>query len=238
MVRTEKRREPGGRVALVACSATKAKVQCAAREMYTSPLFRKSLAYALSIADGDTWIMSAEYGLIALDRVIHPYNRTLAGMGKEWVKMWGFRVVDELERHYLGVLQLVLLGGEDYTRPVREAAVSRGWPQPIEPLRGMQIGERLSWLTKHAPTEDPNALGQENPTVPRTLTPRTSLYYVPTEPYVSQYQSPLGWVVDLYDPKLSTTAPVQTVRPLKKFTFEEKRRMINVYKFRKEKGNG
>lgn len=237
---TVTKKNPLGRIMLVACSATKAKEPCEAQKMYTSPLFRKSLAYAVSIAPWDTWIVSAEHGLLPLDRVIAPYNRTLAGMGKSWARFWGIRVAEDLQMRYIGVLQLVILGGEDYCAPIRGGAHLRGWPAPIEPLHGMQIGERLRWLTAHAPTTiETNDPGEPNPTIPRTLTPSKSVpYFQPTEPYISQYQSPLGWVVSLYDPKVSTTAPIETIRPLKKLTHIEKHRLIQIYKYKKENRDG
>jgi hypothetical protein len=60
---------------------------------------------------------------------------------------------------------------------------------------------------------------------------REDLYFKPTEPYVLQRQSPLGWVVELFDPTLPADRQlVRSERPDRKVTAVYKRQMIASYK--------
>lgn len=52
-----------------------------AAELYTSPLFRKSLEYARRITqDKDIYILSAKYGLLPLEARVRSYDVTLNRM--------------------------------------------------------------------------------------------------------------------------------------------------------------
>jgi hypothetical protein len=141
--------------------------------MYTSLLFKKSMAYANKIANvtGDiigndvVYIVSALHELLEPSRVIAPYERKLGG--KREREGWGRRVASRLaDRHGVDG-RLVVLAGADYADPIVVAArtlygnrcVDRatdtyawlGWRGTIEePLARMQIGQRLRWLTEHA----------------------------------------------------------------------------------------
>jgi hypothetical protein len=66
-------------VYLVSCVSQKRKQACPARELYVSDWFLKARRY--TERSGCRWfILSAEYGLVAPDRVIAPYERTLNTM--------------------------------------------------------------------------------------------------------------------------------------------------------------
>ena len=58
---------------LVSCVSQKWEKECAARDSYVSDLFRKARRYA--DVSGRPWlILSPEYGLVAPDQVIAPYE--------------------------------------------------------------------------------------------------------------------------------------------------------------------
>lgn len=63
------------KIGIVECGKSKAAgfFQRKAREMYTSPLFQKSLAHAQKHCDF-VMILSSQYGLINPDDWIQPYN--------------------------------------------------------------------------------------------------------------------------------------------------------------------
>lgn len=63
-------------IALIGCVKSKKKNICKAKDMYISPLFRKSLNYA-SKTCSNIYILSAKYGLLRMDDIISPYNETL-----------------------------------------------------------------------------------------------------------------------------------------------------------------
>jgi hypothetical protein len=71
-------------VYVIPCSAGKLEKPARAVDLYTGSMFRHTLAAAQSAAgraDGQVLILSAEYGLIPLDRVIAPYDRKMGEPG-------------------------------------------------------------------------------------------------------------------------------------------------------------
>lgn len=102
-------------IGLVACSSQKLDRPAPAHELYCSPLFRKSLAYALSRCT-QVYVLSASHGLVPLDREVKPYDRRLGG--KKERAAWGRRVASTLiDRHGRDVEYLVL-AGRDYADPL------------------------------------------------------------------------------------------------------------------------
>lgn len=144
-------------IGLVACSKTKLERPAPARELYASPLFRLALRYAKAQCEV-VYVASALHGLVELDTVIEPYDLTLTELSPKLRLAWGHRVARELVGH--SDETIVALAGASYMQPIRAAlrelergrAVAGGL-QLIEPLHGMQIGERLAWLRAQAPRE-------------------------------------------------------------------------------------
>src|SRR5882724_11266576 len=77
--------------ALISCSKSKGGHRDFARNMYVSPLYRKSMM----VAEG--WglsfsILSAKHGLLNPDEIIEPYDLTLKGASKQFKSEWARRV--------------------------------------------------------------------------------------------------------------------------------------------------
>ena len=145
-------------IGLIACCKTKLGRGAAVRNLYTSPLFRLSLAYAEARCER-VFVISALLGLIELDLVVFPYELTLAQLPAARRRMWGMDIVRSLEKRYPQGEHAMLLAGELYAAPVMEAARTISPRRPgdgrahftfDEPLAGMQIGERLSFLSRAA----------------------------------------------------------------------------------------
>lgn len=151
-------------VAIVGCGAAKLAEPAPARDLYVGGLVAKSIAYAEAIGVDLIRIASARHGAIALDRVIAPYDDTLSSREGWQRRAWGEFVAKQIEnaidpwnerepaaygkpRLDLGPVRVVVLAGEVYAAPLREALARRRW-EVLEPLSGMQIGQRLSWLKK------------------------------------------------------------------------------------------
>ncbi len=91
------------------------------------------------------YILSAKYGLLALDHVIHPYNETLNTMPTARVKKWAERVLTELQaRHDLRKDEFVFLAGEKYRKFLMPHMT-----KTAVPMQGLGIGRQLKFL-KHA----------------------------------------------------------------------------------------
>ena len=138
-------------IGLVACCKMKAGFACAARELYLSPLFKMSLAYA-EVRCSEVYVISALAGLLPLHRNLSPYNVTLADLTPKQRRQWGVRVLESLVVRYPDGDRVLLLAGELYAKPIKDAAelaLAAGAQFEFEePLAGMQIGERLSFLSR------------------------------------------------------------------------------------------
>ncbi len=138
----------GFTVALVSCVKAKAAVAAPARELYTSPLFRKMRAYAERC--GDRWyVLSAKYGLVMPDRVIAPYEVTLHGMPKPARVAWAERVSAELLTELPPASTVVCLAGRWYRERLLPLLVAAGHSVTV-PLAGLPFGAQLQWLTRRA----------------------------------------------------------------------------------------
>lgn len=132
-------------IALVSCVKQKRPCECAARDLYTSALFLKARRFAEQHADA-WYILSAKYGLLHPMQPTAPYEQTLKQARVAKRRVWAASVREQMQCEGLlqpGV-QFLWLAGMDYQRDL--AKLIGDWPQQ-DPLRGMRIGERLSWLT-------------------------------------------------------------------------------------------
>ncbi len=104
---------PKADLCLVSCVARKLPHPAPARELYTSPWFRKVRRYVE--AQGWPWfILSAEYGLVSPEQVIEPYEKTLNKMLKPERRDWAERCVRALGPHLAGAQSVVFFAGWRY----------------------------------------------------------------------------------------------------------------------------
>jgi hypothetical protein len=138
-------------VCLIACSASKAEVPCAARLLYTGDLFRKSLQWAEACACFDSiMVLSAKHGLVDVDRVIEPYDTSLQTFDASERRRWASSVAKALLLRWpAGTVELVALAGRHYTE---ELALHLQLSAPrvlfSRPLAGMGIGQQKAWLKR------------------------------------------------------------------------------------------
>lgn len=130
---------------VVGCGDAKAglgpDVRIEARRLYCSELFRKSFDVARELAEGDIWIASAKYGAIRPETEITPYDKRLT---KAEAAEWAAKVAEQAAGGRPAG-RAVLLMGEEYAAPLRAAFKRIGWVVK-EPMKGLKIGQRLSWL--------------------------------------------------------------------------------------------
>ncbi|MDZ7788915.1 MAG: hypothetical protein U5L08_00180 [Xanthomonadales bacterium] len=139
-------------VVLIACSSRKLDRPARAGHLYQGTLFRASLDWARRQAADAICILSAKYGLVALDQVIKPYDLTLNDLPVVEIRAWSERVLDQLASRFdLERDRFVFLAGERY----RRFLVPR-LTHAAAPLARLKIGEQVSWLQRkvggrHAP---------------------------------------------------------------------------------------
>jgi hypothetical protein len=130
------------KVGLVACSKRKASGPRRACELYCSPLFRKAADYCRR--HYDAWfILSALHGLVEPDRVIAPYDHTLAGKTRAEKSEWAEGVAAELQRRGLKGARFCLHAGRAYAAPLSGLLLDCELP-----LAGLSVGEQLAWYSR------------------------------------------------------------------------------------------
>jgi hypothetical protein len=132
-------------IVLLSCVLTKLSHPAPAKELYDSPLFHKSLAYAMSLHPDAIYILSAKHYLLPLNKVISPYNKTLLDMPVDQVREWAAHTLSMLAKvSDFDNDNFIILAGDKYRKFIEpELAHSTA------PLEGLRIGEQLQWYTKH-----------------------------------------------------------------------------------------
>ncbi len=130
---------------LVTCVKTKLDRPAAARDLYTSPLFRKQRSYAEN--SGLPWfILSAEHGLVGPDEWLAPYERYLPDMPLSYRTAWGMWVSERLEM-LAGPLNgriVEIHASSSYLGALQGPLTAKG-ARILDPLAGLTMGERLAW---------------------------------------------------------------------------------------------
>jgi hypothetical protein len=132
-------------VLLIACSKGKLDHPAAAKDPYSSPLFRSARAYAEGT--GYPWfILSAEHGLVAPDEWLAPYDRYLPDTPPSFREAWGHWVVERLDLLVGGLANrtVEMHAGSAYVQPIIERLGTEGCRVTV-PLEGLAVGERQHW---------------------------------------------------------------------------------------------
>ena len=133
------------KIVLISCVKSKLNHPALARELYISPLFKFSLAYARSLNPDEIYILSAKYGLVELNQRIEPYELTLNKMSVNEVKAWSERVISKLERLVnLEEDEIIFIAGQRY----RQFLISHITHYSV-PLEGMSFGQQLRYMKAH-----------------------------------------------------------------------------------------
>jgi hypothetical protein len=134
-------------VYLVSCVSEKRASELPAEHLYCSDWFQKARTYVLRhMKPGDEWhILSAKYGLLHPSTNVRPYNETLSDLRKSERMDWAQRVIKQLRTALYAGDTVVFLAGQKYREFLEPAVLTFGCQVSV-PMRGMRIGEQLSWL--------------------------------------------------------------------------------------------
>lgn len=132
-------------VTFVSCVATKLSEPAPARDLYTSPWFRKARLYAERSA-APWFVLSAAYGLVSPDQVISPYDETLNHMPVVSRRRWSESVLAALAVTAPAMEVAILLAGRRYREFLQGGLENRSVEVDV-PMRGMGIGKQLAWLS-------------------------------------------------------------------------------------------
>ena len=144
------------KIVLIACVAKKLDKKAKAKDLYISPLFTNSLAYAQALKPDKIFILSALHHILELDRKINPYNVTLGYVPKKnrkrglkvlnpkEKKEWGKKVIKMLSKKAdLQSDKFVILAGQAYIKPIASSL-----KHYEDVLNGVSFFDRLSFLKR------------------------------------------------------------------------------------------
>lgn len=149
-------------IVLVGCVKSKRDHAAPAKDLYVSDLFRKERRYAEGRAER-WYILSAQYGLVAPNEVIEPYELHLAVTSTAYRREWGIAVVRQLLAA-AGALEgrvVEVHAGAAYGDAIRPHLLEAG-ARVVEPLAGLTLGKRLAW---YGAIDGGSTAGTQSPSV-------------------------------------------------------------------------
>lgn len=130
------------RIVLISCVKTKLDRPAKAKDLYISDLFTKNMAYAQKLNPDAIYVLSAKYGLLALDDDIAPYEMTLNTMPASARRAWSDAVLAKLSTvASLSSDEFIFLAGERY----REYLIPAMKHYQV-PFEGLSFGNQLKAL--------------------------------------------------------------------------------------------
>lgn len=134
------------RLYLVSCVSKKLEHAAPARDLYRSTWF----VFARRVIERERapwYILSAKHGLVHPDSVIAPYDRSLNTMRVADRRDWAKRLESQMDESLPSAKEVIVFAGQRY-REHLEDYLRRRFDSVTVPMRGLGIGQQLSWL-KH-----------------------------------------------------------------------------------------
>lgn len=119
-----------------------------AKNLYDSPLFKKSLQYAkevLKVGEDRIFILSAKHYLLPLNQPILRYEQTLKNASAKERREWADIVWQQLSKRFSADTKYIILAGKNY---LDNLIGSHRISNCQLPLDGMPMGKRLQALNK------------------------------------------------------------------------------------------
>jgi len=130
----------------MSCVKKKLNERAMAKDLYISSFFKKQLQYAKHLKPEKIFILSAKYGVLELDDVIAPYEKTLNDFTEKEKKFWAFNCYKQLQKKNIDFnTKTVFLSGENY----RKYLITK-FRNAYAPLKGLGIGKQLKFLKEHS----------------------------------------------------------------------------------------
>ncbi|MCK3655245.1 hypothetical protein A4G19_05590 [Pasteurellaceae bacterium Macca] len=135
------------KIILIACCAQKQQTVMQAKQLYQSPLFKKSWDYAQKIGYDKIYILSAKHHLLNPLEEIAPYDLTLNEMRVAEKKQWASDVKEQMKEEGLNLAEdeFVFLAGTNYYKYLVGDDGIQHYSTPFKPFKG--IGYILQFLS-------------------------------------------------------------------------------------------
>lgn len=189
------------RIGLVSCAKKKATSPAPARDLYTSPYFRKMRAYVETTCD-DWRILSALYVLVDPKTTIAPYESTLKDKGRGEQRAWAQTALAQLQGAFPGreSVTFEIHGGKEYTRDLVPLLRSAGY-RVEEPVPSLPIGLRMAWYDRNTPLADhPKEVVESERTVGKTAVVERGSASLTSEERCSRVHAALAALPSFHEP--------------------------------------
>lgn len=137
------------KVGLLATARKKSTKSAPVTEFYQSPLFQKTLEYASHHYDR-MYFYNAKDGLLLPEDIMDPYDVSIKTFSHHQREEWAQKVIEQFSEYETSTDILVCLHGGSVYRKHLEPQLNRFNYIYEVPLKGLGIGEQLSWYQKNS----------------------------------------------------------------------------------------
>ena len=138
------------KICLISCVSQKTNYPTKCKDLYISPLFKKTWNYVRDIEKPQgVYILSALHGLIRYDVMVEPYDKTLLDMSKDESLEWAEKVKKQITETFvkdgrtLEDYQFQIFAGSKYYENLLDF-----FPNKELVFGSLPIGKRLGALTR------------------------------------------------------------------------------------------
>lgn len=101
----------------ISCVKKKKNYTTTAENLYDSTFFKYCLKYAKSFNPNNIFILSAKYGVLHLNDIVSPYDKTLKKMNKKEKEIWENNVIKSLKKEKIDFNEYTIwLCGKEYRK--------------------------------------------------------------------------------------------------------------------------
>ena len=133
------------KIVLISCVKKKRDGRHKAEDLYISPFFKKSMAYAKANKPDKIFILSALHGLLPLGKRIDNYDLSLNNFKVNELRTWADRTIHQLGR--VSDLEqdiFIFLAGDRYRKYLLPKIIHYKIP-----MKGLGIGKQLRYLKRN-----------------------------------------------------------------------------------------
>jgi hypothetical protein len=136
------------KIGLLATARKKSRIPAQVTQFYQSPLFQKSVQYALKHYDR-MYFYNAKDGLLLPEKIMHPYDVSIKTFSIFEKRQWAHAVIKKFNEYEHPEKKMVYLhGGLVYRKHLEPELKNFGFDYVV-PLKGLGIGKQLTWYDKH-----------------------------------------------------------------------------------------
>ena len=133
-------------IVFIGCGKKKKNYKCKAMDMYIGNYFTTCLEFARKlVSDRNIFILSAKYGVIHLNDIIIPYEKTLKNMNKHDCEEWNKKIYKQLRNSGINKEEKVIaICGKKY----RQALLNYFDHVHVPTFMNNGIGIQMSYMKK------------------------------------------------------------------------------------------